>query len=48
LTAVERRERAVARVTDGAVATQRDECLDFLKELKGEVVRNREAWFPAK
>jgi hypothetical protein len=44
---VERRERAVARVTDPALAARRDNCLAFLRELKGEVVRNRQAWFPA-
>jgi hypothetical protein len=48
LSAVERRERAVARVTDPALVERRDDCLDFLRELKGEVVRNREAWFPAR
>lgn len=48
LAAVERRERAVASVHDAGVAKTRDECLEFLKELKGEVVRNREAWFPAR
>ena len=46
LAAVERRERAVARVSDPALAETRDECLEFLKELKGEVIRNREDWFP--
>jgi hypothetical protein len=45
---VERRERAVAKVTDPALAARRDDCLDFLRELKGEVVRNRQAWFPAR
>jgi hypothetical protein len=48
LSAVERRERAVARVTDPALVGRRDDCLDFLRELKGEVVRNRQAWFPAR
>jgi hypothetical protein len=48
LASVERRERAVARVGDLQLAERRDECLEFLKELKGEVVRNREAWFPAR
>jgi hypothetical protein len=48
LAAVERRERAVARVDDAELAERRDECLEFLRELKGEVVRNREAWFPAR
>jgi hypothetical protein len=48
LSAVERRERAVARVTDPALRERRDDCLDFLRELKGEVVRNRQAWFPAR
>jgi hypothetical protein len=47
LAAVERRERAVARVSDPALAETRDECLEFLKELKGEVIRNRAEWFPA-
>jgi hypothetical protein len=47
LASVERRERAVARVTDPALAQTRDECLEFLAELKGEVIRNREEWFPA-
>jgi hypothetical protein len=45
---VERRERALARVSDPALAARRDDCLDFLRELKGEVVRNRQAWFPAR
>ena len=48
LRSVERRERAVAKVTDPALAARRDDCLDFLRELKGEVVRNRQAWFPAR
>lgn len=48
LAAVERRERAVSRVSDPALAETRDECLEFLKELKGEVIRNREEWFPAR
>jgi hypothetical protein len=47
LLAVERRERAVAAVADPALAARRDNCLAFLRELKGEVVRNRQAWFPA-
>jgi hypothetical protein len=47
LSTVERRERAVARVTDPALAARRANCLAFLRELKGEVVRNRQAWFPA-
>jgi hypothetical protein len=46
LRTVERRERAVARVGDPALAARRDDCLDFLRELKGEVMRNRQAWFP--
>jgi hypothetical protein len=46
LATVERRERALLRVGDRALAARRDDCLDFLRELKGEVVRNREAWFP--
>jgi hypothetical protein len=45
LRSVERRERAVARVSDPALRTQRDECLAFLGELKREVVRNRKTWF---
>jgi hypothetical protein len=45
---VERRERAVARVTDPALASRRDDCLDFLRELKAEVIANRQAWFPAR
>lgn len=48
LRTVERREHAVARVTDPALASRRDDCLDFLRELKAEVVRNRQAWFPAR
>ena len=48
LAAVERRERAVSRVSDAELAQTRDECLAFLEELKGEVVRNREEWFPAR
>jgi hypothetical protein len=48
LAAVERRERAVAKVSDPALAGRRDNCLEFLRELKGELVRNREAWFPAR
>jgi hypothetical protein len=48
LRTVERRERAVSAVGDPALAPRRDDCLDFLKELKGEVVRNREGWFPAR
>jgi hypothetical protein len=48
LRTVERRERAVARVSAPALAGRRDDCLDFLRELKAEVVRNREAWFPAR
>ena len=48
LASVERRERAVARVSDPALAERREACLEFLRELKGEVVRNREQWFPAK
>jgi hypothetical protein len=47
LRTVEKRERAVARVTNPALAARRDDCLEFLRELKGEVVRNRQAWFPA-
>jgi hypothetical protein len=43
---VERRERAVAKVADPALATRRQTCLEFLRELKGELVRNRQAWFP--
>jgi hypothetical protein len=45
LRTVERRERAVARVSDPALHAPRDECLAFLRELKREVVRNRKAWF---
>jgi hypothetical protein len=48
LRTVERRERAVARVTAPALAKRRDDCLEFLRELKGEVVRNRQAWFPSR
>lgn len=48
LRTVERRERAVARVASPALAERRDDCLEFLRELKGEVVRNRQAWFPAR
>jgi hypothetical protein len=47
LSTVERRERAVARVSAPGLAARRDNCLAFLRELKGEVVRNRQAWFPA-
>ena len=46
LRTVERRERAVARVSAGALAARRDDCLEVLRELNGEVVRNREEWFP--
>jgi hypothetical protein len=45
LRTVERRERAVARVSDPALQAPRDECLAFLRELKREVVRNRTTWF---
>jgi hypothetical protein len=48
LRTVERREQGVARVKDPALASRRDACLEFLRELKGEVVRNREEWFPAR
>lgn len=48
LRTVERRERAVARVTAPGLAQRRDDCLEFLRELKGEVVRNRQDWFPAR
>ena len=44
---VEKRERGVARVTDPALRPRRDECLGFLRELKREVVRNRDTWFQA-
>jgi hypothetical protein len=45
LRTVERRERAVARVSDPSLLPQRDECLAFLRELKREVVRNKTSWF---
>ena len=45
---VERREQAVSRVDAPALAARRDDCLEFLRELKGEVVRNRQVWFPAR
>ncbi|HVR69931.1 MAG TPA: hypothetical protein VMT87_03725 [Vicinamibacteria bacterium] len=45
---VERRERAVSKVTNPSLGPRRDTCLEFLRELKGELVRNREAWFPAR
>jgi len=48
LRTVERRERAVGQVAAPALAERRDDCLEFLRELKGEVVRNRQAWFPAR
>lgn len=47
LRAVERRERAVAAVTDPRLRQQRDDCLGFLRELKREVVRNKTTWFSA-
>jgi hypothetical protein len=43
---VERRERAVSKVREPALAARRDACLEFLRELKGEIVSNRQAWFP--
>ena len=46
LRTVERRERAVASVTDTTVAARKRDCLGFLRELKREVVRNRATWFP--
>jgi hypothetical protein len=45
LRSVEKRERAVARVTDPALREPRDECLAFLRELRREVIRNRKTWF---
>jgi hypothetical protein len=45
LRTVERRERAVGRVSDPALRRQRDDCLGFLRELKREVIRNRKTWF---
>jgi hypothetical protein len=45
LRSVERRERAVARVTAPDLRASRDECLAFLRELKREVIRNRRTWF---
>jgi len=47
LRSVERRERAVTRVSDSALRQQRDDCLGFLQELRREVVRNRKTWFQA-
>ena len=46
LRTVERRERAVASVTDRAVEARKRDCLGFLHELKREVIRNRAQWFP--
>jgi hypothetical protein len=45
LRTVERRREAVARVADPALLKQRDDCLGFLDELRGEVERNRSSWF---
>src|SRR5262245_61456739 len=45
LRSVERRERAVARVTAPALRPQRDACLGFLPELKREVIRDRTTSF---
>ena len=45
LRTVERRERAVAAVNDPRLSARRKECLDFLAELRREVVRNRREWF---
>jgi hypothetical protein len=45
LRTVERREKAVAAVNDPALGERKEECLDFLAELKREVVRNRDEWF---
>jgi hypothetical protein len=45
LRTVERRERAVAAVSDPRLSTRRKECLDFLAELRREVIRNRREWF---
>lgn len=47
LRAVERRQRAVAGVTDPRLRSKRDECLGFLQELRREVVRNKATWFQA-
>jgi hypothetical protein len=47
LRTVERRERAVSRVSNPRLRDQRDECLAFLRELKREVVRNQRTWFGA-
>lgn len=47
LRTVERRERAVSRVSDPRLLQHRDECLAFLRELKREVVRNKTTWFGA-
>jgi hypothetical protein len=46
LRTVERRERAVASVADRTVAARQRDCLGFLRELKREVIRNRDEWFP--
>jgi hypothetical protein len=46
LRTVERRERAVAAVTDRSVAARKRDCLGFLRELRREVIRNRAEWFP--
>jgi len=46
LRTVERRERAVSSVADRAVAARKRDCLGFLRELKREVIRNRDEWFP--
>jgi hypothetical protein len=46
LRTVERRERAVAAVTDRSLTARRRDCLGFLRELRREVIRNRAEWFP--
>jgi hypothetical protein len=48
LRTVERRERAVASVHDPALAGRKQDCLGFLSELKREVIRNRDEWFPVR
>jgi len=45
LRTVERRTHAVAAVSDPHLAAKRKECLEFLGELRREVVRNRQEWF---
>jgi len=46
LRTVERRQRAVASVAERSFAGRKRDCLNFLNELKREVIRNRAEWFP--